>query len=105
MSAAGLNVAEWILRASAQRPHATAIRYRPTSAARDLSYGELRERVMRTASALRAAGLGPECRALVALPDVPELVEVFLGAIWAGAVPILVNPGLKADDYRALALD
>jgi 4-hydroxybenzoate-CoA ligase len=105
MSSATLNAAEWILRAGAERSDAVALRYRGTSTARDLSYGELRERVTRSAAALRAAGLHAERRVLVALPDLPELVEVFLGAMWGGAVPILANPGLRTADYRAFVDD
>jgi benzoate-CoA ligase len=100
-----LNAAEWMLQAGARRPDVTAIRFRPAGGSRDLSYRELRERVARTAAALLSHGLEPERRVLVALPDVPELIGVFLGAMWAGVVPILVNPGLRADDYRAFVLD
>ena len=100
-----LNTAEWILRAGAQRDDAVAIRCCDDGLSRELSYGQLRERVMRTAAALRDAGLEPERRVLVALPDVPELIEVFLGAIWAGGIPILVNPGLRADQYRPFVVD
>jgi len=96
-----LNVAEWILRAGERRPDATAIRYRGAA----VSYATLRERVARTAGALRARGLARERRVLVALPDTPELVQTFLGAIWAGAIPILLNPALRADDYRAFVDD
>jgi benzoate-CoA ligase family protein len=102
---AGLNIAEWILRAGADRPEASAIRCHAAGIDRGLTHGALRTRVMRTAGALRAAGLGPEQRVLVALPDLPELIEVFLGAIWSGAVPIVVNPGLTPETQRALVLD
>ncbi len=105
MESAGLNIAEWILRAGADRPEATAIRCHAAGIERCLTHGELRTRVMRTATALRAAGLGAEGRVLVALPDLPELIEVFLGAIWSGAVPIVVNPGLTPEAQRALVLD
>jgi benzoate-CoA ligase family protein len=41
-----------------------------------------------------------EQRVLVVLPDSPEYVYAFLGAIWTGAVPVLVNASLRPADYE-----
>src|SRR5213076_204388 len=52
---------------------------------------ELRQRVHQLAAALGRLGIQEEQRVLVVLTDCPEYVYAFLGAIWAGAVPVLVT--------------
>jgi benzoate-CoA ligase family protein len=42
---------------------------------------------------------------LITLPDVLELPIAFLGSIWAGAVPVLVNPMLRAEDLAFFLSD
>ncbi len=64
-----------------------------------MSRGELRQRVCRLAGALARLGVEEERRVLVVLPDCPEYVYAFLGTIWTGAVPVLVNAFHRPDDY------
>ena len=64
-----------------------------------LSYGELDERVRRTAAALRGLGLRREERVLVLMHDGNHWPVAFLGAMYAGLVPVAVNTLLTADDY------
>ena len=91
------NVAAEILRrGDAAR---VALRFRSDAEQVDVTYGELRERVARTAAALGRLGVQEEQRVLVILPDGPECVYAFLGAIWAGAVPVLVSTFLAPPDY------
>lgn len=59
---------------------------------RQVTYGELADRVARAAQAWQAAGLAPDDRAMVLAPDGIEWAEAYLGAIWAGGVPIGANP-------------
>ena len=100
-----LNVAEELLRASTATPSAIALRLRSDDETADVSYGELARCVRRFAEALCAAGIAPEQRVLILLPDRPELVIAFLGAIWAGAVPVLVNPFLRSAEYEFFLRD
>ncbi len=65
-----------------------------------LSYGALDERVRRMAAALRAAGVRREERVLLLMHDCNEWPVAFLGALYAGVVPVAVNTLLTADDYR-----
>ncbi len=69
------------------------------------TYRELGERVNRAGNALRALGLAPEQRVLLALHDGIDFPTVFLGAIKAGLVPIAVNTMLTANDYRFILGD
>jgi benzoate-CoA ligase len=64
-----------------------------------LSYGELAERLKRMAAALRALGLKREERVLLLMHDGADWPVSFLGAIYAGLVPVAVNTLLTADDY------
>ncbi len=64
-----------------------------------LSYGALAERVRRCAAALLAAGLRREERVLLAMLDCTDWPVSFLGAMYAGIVPVAVNTLLTADDY------
>jgi len=64
-----------------------------------LSYGELADRVRRCAAALLALGLRREERVLLLMHDSADWVVCFLGAMYAGIVPVAVNTLLTANDY------
>jgi benzoate-CoA ligase len=64
-----------------------------------LTYGALDERARRLAAALREAGVKREERVLLLMLDGVDWPVAFLGAIYAGAVPVAVNTLLTADDY------
>ena len=51
------------------------------------------------ATVLADAGLHPEERILVVMHDSVDLPTVFLGALYAGVVPVLVNTLLPATEY------
>ena len=64
-----------------------------------LTYGMLDERVRRMASGLRDLGIKREERVLLLMQDTNDWPVAFLGAIYAGIVPVPVNTLLTADDY------
>ncbi|HRH89697.1 MAG TPA: benzoate-CoA ligase family protein, partial [Rubrivivax sp.] len=64
-----------------------------------LRYGELDDRARRMAAGLRALGLRREERVLLLMHDGVDWPVAFLGAIYAGIVPVAVNTLLTADDY------
>jgi len=64
-----------------------------------LSYGELELRARRCASALLACGLRREERVLLLMHDSTDWPVAFLGALYAGVVPVAVNTLLTAGDY------
>ncbi|MCI1192853.1 benzoate-CoA ligase family protein [Calidifontimicrobium sp. SYSU G02091] len=64
-----------------------------------LTYGALDERVKRLAAGLRALGIRREERVLLLMHDVTDWPVAFLGALYAGVVPVAVNTLLTADDY------
>ena len=64
-----------------------------------LTYGGLDERVRRAAAGLRALGIKREERVLLLMQDCNDWPVSFLGAMYAGLVPVAVNTLLTADDY------
>jgi benzoate-CoA ligase len=64
-----------------------------------LTYGELEQRARRSAAALLASGLRREERLLLLMHDTSDWPVAFLGALYAGVVPVAVNTLLTADDY------
>ena len=64
------------------------------------TYGELGRRPAAFASALRTSAVWhPEERILLVMLDTVELPIVFLGALYAGVVPVVANTLLTAADY------
>jgi len=63
------------------------------------TYGELEDRARRCAGALRALGVHPEERVLLVMLDTVSLPVAFLGALYAGIVPVVANTLLTGADY------
>jgi benzoate-CoA ligase family protein len=70
-----------------------------------LTYGQLFDRVVRTAAVLRGVGLQPEQRVLLFMADSPDLVVVYLAAMRIGAVPVPVSTMLRGDGLAELLRD
>ncbi|MHB1201171.1 MAG: benzoate-CoA ligase family protein [Polaromonas sp.] len=64
-----------------------------------LTFGQLDERVRRMATGLRSLGIKREERVLLLMHDCTDWPVSFLGAMYAGLVPVAVNTLLTADDY------
>ena len=92
---ASFNIAQHLLAVNHGRPGKPAF----VDELGALSYGALDDRVRRLASGLRSLGLRREERVLLLMHDGCDWPVAFLGAIYAGAVPVAVNTLLTADDY------
>ena len=66
---------------------------------RELSYGELDLKVRQFAAGLLAHGIQPEQRILLVMHDSIDMPVAFLGALFAGVIPVPVNTLLPADNY------
>ena len=64
-----------------------------------ITYGQLADQVRRMAGSLKALGLKREERVLLLMQDSSDWVVAFLGALYAGVVPVAVNTLLTAEDY------
>ncbi len=89
------NFADYLLQANVGR----AARIAFVDDYEQLSYGVLEHRVRQCAAGLRALGVKREERVLLTMLDGTDWPVAFLGAIYAGAVPVAVNTLLPADDY------
>ena len=98
-----MNAAADILRAG-DDGH-VAIRLRGDARRADVRRGELRRDVRRASAAFSTLGVAPGARVVLVLPDGPELVVAFLGAIWHGAVPVVLSSFLRADVVAAIVAE
>src|SRR5438105_1404612 len=89
------NVAEHLL--ARNRGRAARVAY--IDDRQQLSFGALDERVRRFAAGLLALGVQPEQRVLMLLHDSVDFPVAFLGALYAGIVPVPVNTLLTGADY------
>jgi benzoate-CoA ligase len=89
------NFAQHLLALNAQRPNKTAFIDDHGS----VTYAAVADRVRRVAAGLRALGLRREERVLLLMQDGADWPVSFLGAMYAGLVPVAVNTLLTADDY------
>lgn len=71
----------------------------------EFDYGDVARGVNRMGNALRALGVRMEERVVLVLPDVPEFVYAFWGAMKIGAVPVPVNTRLTPRDYAYILDD
>jgi benzoate-CoA ligase family protein len=65
-----------------------------------MTYDELRVLANRFGHVLAAAGVEPEHRVVIALPDGPEFVAALFGTLKLGAVVVMLNPGLLPADVE-----
>ena len=89
------NFAQHLMEANGTRPAKAAF----VDDLGSLSYGDLASRVRQMAAGLLALGLRREERVLLLMHDCTDWPVSFLGAIYAGLVPVAVNTLLTADDY------
>ncbi|MES1155325.1 MAG: AMP-binding protein, partial [Pseudorhodoplanes sp.] len=72
---------------------------------RTWSYGDLTERVGRTANALKSLGLKPGERVLFSVMDGIDFPALFLAILKIGAVGLPINTYLKPHDYQYFIAD
>jgi len=72
---------------------------------RTITYSGLHEGVNRMGNALKELGVRMEHRVAILMPDTPECVYAFFGAMKIGAVAIPTNTMLKPPDYEYMLND
>jgi long-chain acyl-CoA synthetase len=65
-----------------------------------IDYAELEASARRFAGLLRAAGIGPGDRAALLLPNEPDYVAAYYGALKLGAILVPLNPMLKRGEIE-----
>jgi len=90
-----LNIADWLLDARVREGRGD----RPALLTDQgtLTYREVQALASRFGHLLESAGVEPEQRVIIALPDGPEFVAALFGTLKVGAVVVMVNPQLAVD--------
>jgi benzoate-CoA ligase family protein len=106
-NAAPFNAAQWLLdrHATATPGRVAVTAVDADGSAVDLTYRELDDLARLAAGALVAAGIRAEERLLLCMSDSPELLGLFLGGLYIGAVPVPVSTMVTARDLATLATD
>lgn len=99
------NMAAHVLAAGAAHPDRIALALLSASGAERWSFGRLIGAVQGTAAGLLAQGLQPGDRVLLRLGNTPDFPVAFLGAIWAGLVPVPTSAQLTGPEITAMAAE
>ena len=95
-----MNLADLLLDARLREGRGTRVAVRTD--ALDWTYAEIAALTARFAHRLARAGVAPEQRVMIALPDGPEYVGALFGTLRTGGVVVMVNPALPPDDIAWL---
>jgi len=89
------NFAQFIIKNNLSRPGKAAF----IDDSRQLTYAELTSNIRRFASALSSLNIQREQRVLLVMLDTVDLPVAFLGCLYAGVIPVIVNTLLQTSDY------
>jgi benzoate-CoA ligase family protein len=90
-----LNIAEWLLDARVREGRGDRPALLTDHGTR--TYRDVQTLANRFGHLLRSAGVEPEQRVIIALPDGPEFVAALFGTLKVGAVVVMVNPQLAVE--------
>lgn len=96
-----VNIATAVSDMAARQPDATAVICPWGRRGGTMTYAELEERTGRVAAGLRAAGVGRGVRTVLMVPPGLDLFVLAFGLFKAGAVPVLVDPGIGLHHLKA----
>ena len=97
------NVAAYLLNGNLERGNSQKVAF---FAQHDTyTYEQLYYFVQRTAHLLASLGLERENRLAILLPDSPELIFAFWGAVWLGAVPVPINTACSVEEVQYILRD
>src|SRR6202049_956670 len=97
------NAVTWLLDRNVEEGRAKKLAF--TDTVSELSYGQLQIQSRRLANLLRRLGIRREERVAMIMLDTVDFPVVFLGAIRAGVVPVLLNTLLTSDQYAYVLAD
>ena len=89
--------------AEAVRRSAESVALTVAETGRDVSYAEMQELWMQSAGLLRAQGVNPGDRVVLSLENGIEYILAWGGILFAGGVPVLINPSAASDQLAELA--
>src|SRR5216117_1235659 len=92
-----LNIADWLLDARVREGRGDRPALLTEGDQGTHTYREVQALANRFGHLLASAGVEPEQRVIIALPDGPEFVAALFGTLKVGAVVVMVNPQLALD--------
>jgi acyl-CoA synthetase (AMP-forming)/AMP-acid ligase II len=95
------NIADFLPEMAATQPEATAIVCPWGRRGGSLTYRELNQRSARIARGLEKVGIGHGVRTVLMVPPGLDLFPLAFGLFRAGAVPVLVDPGIGLKHLKA----
>jgi benzoate-CoA ligase family protein len=97
------NASTWLLDRWVDEGHGdrTAVRVE----ARSVSYAQMLDQTRAVATGLRELGVRPEERVFIAMFNSDDFIAAVLGSMRIGAIPVLANVLLNAEDLAAIATD
>ncbi len=96
-----VNIANAVSDMAQRQPEATAVVCPWGRRGGTLTYGELETRTSAVAAGLEAAGVGRGVRTVLMVPPGLDLFVLAFGLFKAGAVPVLVDPGIGLHHLKA----
>ena len=96
-----VNIATSVSEMAQRQPDATAVVCPWGRRGGSLTYGELEERTSWVAAGLEAVGIGRGVRTVLMVPPGLDLFVLAFGIFRAGAVPVLVDPGIGLHHLKA----
>jgi benzoate-CoA ligase family protein len=97
------NIAAYFIKSSLNREDGERVAFHHQEEV--YSCRKVNEEVCRAAGLLSTLGLERENRIAILLPDSPEFVFAFWGAIWMGAIPVPINTASKLEDIHYILQD
>ena len=89
------NFAQFVISTNESRPGKVAF----IDDSQQLTYAELASNIRRFAGALASLNIQQEQRVLLVMHDTVDLPVAFLGCLYAGVIPVIVNTLLPPSDY------
>lgn len=97
------NLAQYVMAAGVKNPDKVALSIVGSESAQDWTYSTLRRAISGVAAGLQSYGLKSGDKVLMRLGNTVEFPLVFLGAAWAGLVPIPVSSTLTETEITHIA--
>jgi long-chain acyl-CoA synthetase len=96
-----MNIREELKNTAARLPNKNGIIY----GAKKITFRELNENAFKIASALEKSGVRKGDKVLTYLPNIPEFVEIYLGALSAGVICVPIDFRIIGDELKHIITD
>jgi long-chain acyl-CoA synthetase len=96
-----MNIREELKKTAERLPGKNGVIYGP----KKITFAQLKENAFRIASALDKSGVKKGDKVLTYLPNIPEFVEIYLGALSAGVICVPIDFRIIGDELKHIITD